>query len=474
MKTIPLVIDLDGTLIRSDLLLESALLFLRTHPFAIIKLFIWLMRGKAYLKARLALNVKIDVASLPYEQQVLHLIHSEKAQGRILVLATASHKIYAQAIANHLRCFDQIFATDEAHNLSAANKSALLQEQFGVGGFDYAGNSNDDVVVWQAARLAYVVNPEAGVAAKAQKLGNVQQVIITPSSPLKLWIKACRLHQWMKNALLFVPLLAAHQADRLDLLLDGVLAFIFFGFCASSVYLLNDLLDLADDRHHATKRQRPFAAGSLSIKAGLILFPTLLVAAFLGSWYFLPLKFAEALVIYYILTLAYSLVLKRLMAIDAITLAALYTLRIIAGTAVFDTSLTFWLLAFSMFMFLSLALVKRYTEMRIARAQGKTVRARGRGYYPEDLEMLSALGAAAGYLAVLVLALYIQDLNTIALYHYPRIIWLACPLLLYWITRVWLLAHRGQIHDDPVVFALKDRASLAMGVLFGFIFWLAI
>lgn len=473
MRSVPLVIDLDGTLIRSDLLLESALLFLRAHPLAVFKLVLWLLQGKAFLKAQLATRIKIDAHTLPYSTQVIDLIRAEKSKERSIVLATASHKIYADAVAQHLPLFDKVLATEGDVNLSARRKREQLVALYGVGGFDYAGNSTDDLSVWQAARLAYVVNPECGVAAKAKKISTVAQVIISPSTPLTLWLKACRVHQWMKNLLLFVPLLASHQIGRTDLIIEGLLAFVFFGLCASSVYVLNDLLDLADDRHHASKRRRPFAAGMLSIKAGMVAFPLLLIAAFVGSWWFLNAKFVAVLGIYYALTLTYSFLLKRLMAVDAITLASLYTLRIIAGTVVFDTTLTFWLLAFSMFIFLSLALVKRYTELRVARVQGKTVKARGRGYYPEDLEILASLGAAAGYLAVLVLAMYIQDQATVSLYRHPQLIWLACPLLLFWITRVWILAHRGRMHDDPVVFALKDRTSLCMGALMGIIFWMA-
>jgi len=282
-----------------------------------------------------------------------------------------------------------------------------------------------------------------------------------------------RLHQWAKNALLFVPLLAAHRINELDLLLIGLLAFLLFSLCASSVYLLNDLLDLEDDRQHSSKRFRPLASGAVSIKVALLVFPALLLVAFVGAAWLLPWKFTLALACYYALTLAYSLVLKRIMTVDVITLATLYTVRIVAGAMVFDISLTFWMLAFSMFLFLSLAMVKRYAELRESRSKGKTGFTSGRGYYPGDLEMISSLGAASGYLAVLVLALYIQDQTTQALYHHPQVIWLACPLLLYWITRTWMIAHRGQMHDDPLVFAMKDRNSLIFVVLFAMVFWFA-
>jgi 4-hydroxybenzoate polyprenyltransferase len=254
------------------------------------------------------------------------------------------------------------------------------------------------------------------------------------------------------------------------LLGSGLLAFVFFGLCASSVYVLNDMLDVADDRHHPRKRMRPFASGRLPLSAGLLVAPVLLAAAFLGAITLLPPAFSATLLVYYLVTLAYSLWLKREMVLDVITLAALYTLRIIAGGAVFGLVLTSWLLAFSMFIFLSLALVKRYAELRHSRDKGQTERARGRGYYPGDLEMIAALGAASGYLAVMVLALYINDAATVVLYAHPQVIWLACPLLLYWITRVWMLTHRGEMHDDPVVFAIRDKVSLCVGLLLAIVF----
>ena len=288
-----------------------------------------------------------------------------------------------------------------------------------------------------------------------------------------MWARALRVHQWAKNLLLFVPLLASHQIGNVDLLLRGVVAFLLFSLCASSVYLLNDLFDLADDRQHPTKRHRPLAAGSLPAKHVVLVIPCLLVLAFAGATWLMPWEFAAAMGVYYALTLAYSVVLKRMIVVDVVVLALLYTLRIVAGTFAFGVMLTFWMLAFSMFMFLSLALVKRYTELQVSRAEGKTGKAHGRDYYASDLEMIASLGAASGYLSVLVLALYIQDGSTAVLYRNPQLIWLACPLLLIWISRTWLLGHRGQMHDDPVVFALKDRASLLLGALFIATFWFA-
>ncbi|MVV48174.1 UbiA family prenyltransferase [Pseudomonas sp. PB120] len=471
--TIPLVIDLDGTLLRSDLLLETALSFVRHKPLGMLKPFSWLITGKATLKENLATSTDIDVAVLPYDPIVIEFIEEEKRKGRTVVLATASHRSLAEKIAAHLELFDHVLASDADCNLSAHRKRDLLVKNYGNKGFDYAGNSKDDIVVWAAARDAYVVNPERGVERKARAAGNVKRIIKSNTSSPKDWVKALRVHQWLKNILIFVPLIAAHRLSDLHLLLEGMIAFVLFGLCASSVYLLNDLLDLSDDRHHTSKRKRPFASGRLSITSGLIAFPSLLLISFAGSLLLLPKEFVLVLGAYYILTLAYSLVLKRQLAIDVIVLALLYTIRIIAGAAAFSIALTFWMLAFSMFMFLSLALVKRYAELKEARKKGNSEKTRGRGYYPSDLEMISSLGASSGYLAVMVLALYIHDQATGELYAHPQIIWLACPLLLFWTTRIWMLTHRGEMHDDPVVFAVRDRVSVAVGTLFCLVFWIA-
>ena len=470
----PLVVDLDGTLLRSDLLLETGVAFVRCHPLSVFKPLMWLAKGKAALKEGLARETNIDVSVLPYDSQVIELIQAQRLSGRTIVLATASHRSLAERIADHLQLFDVVLASDSQINLSAHRKRDLLVERYGEGGYDYVGNSKDDICVWESARKAYVVNPEFGVEQRARAQGNVEQVMCSNPSGIKVWVKALRVHQWMKNLLIFVPLLAAHQLSNVTLLWQGVLAFVLFGLCASSVYLLNDLLDLDDDRHHASKRHRPFAAGQLSIGSGLVAFPLLLMVAFGGAAFALAWQFAVVLVAYYLLTLAYSLLLKRHMAVDVIALSMLYTVRIIAGAAAFSLELTFWMLAFSMFIFLSLALVKRYAELNEARNKGQEEKTRGRGYYPSDLEMISSLGASSGYLAVMVLALYIHDQATTGLYAHPQLIWLACPLLLFWITRVWMLTHRGQMHDDPVVFAIRDRVSQVVGILFGLVFWAAL
>ena len=469
----PLVVDLDGTLLRSDLLFETGLLFLRDRPHHCLRPLRALVRGKAALKHTLAEGTDIDVSVLPYDLAVLAFIEGERRGGRRVVLATASHRRLADRVAAHLELFDEVIATDADCNVSHCAKRDALVQSFGAGGFDYLGNSADDLPVWGAARQAYVVNASRGTERRARALGNVAAVLRSERTAIRDWAHALRLHQWLKNVLIFMPLLAAHRYAEPQMVFGALLAFLCFGLCASSVYVLNDLLDLRDDRHHARKRFRPFASGRLSIRSGLVAFPALLALAFGLSLALLPSLFAASLGAYYALTLAYSMLLKRRLMIDVITLAALYTLRIVAGGVALGIPLSFWLLAFSMFIFLSLAFVKRYAELFHVRAQGSEERARGRGYVAGDLPMIASLGGSSGYLAVMVLALYINDARTMELYSRPEIIWLACPLLLTWISRVWMIAHRGFMHDDPVVFAVRDRVSLSIGALIAFVFWAA-
>lgn len=469
-----LVVDLDGTLLRSDLLIESGLQFLRAQPHRFWEPWVWLTGGKAHLKARLARDNDLDVTRLPYAPEVIARIQAARQAGRRTVLATASNERFAQQVGAHLGLFDEIIASDGERNLSAHRKRDALVARFGDQGFDYIGNAHDDLPILAAARRGYLANPESGVARRAARLDRAVEILPGTGTRHREWLQALRLHQWLKNLLIFIPLLAAHQATDPLLLGQGVLAFLFFSLCASSVYLLNDLLDLPEDRQHPIKRHRPFAAGRLSIKQGLAAVPVLLLLAFGGAAWLLPWTFTAVLGLYYLLTLAYSLSLKRQMMVDVIVLAALYTMRVLAGAAAFGLPLTFWILGFSMFMFLSLALLKRYAELRSAADRGRTGMTPGRGYAPSDLEMLAPLGTASGYLSVLVLALYIQEDKTQALYTHPQLIWLACPLLLFWVSRAWMLTHRGQMNEDPLLFAIRDPSSLIVGFLLALVFWMAI
>lgn len=466
---IPLCVDLDGTLLNSDLLLESAFSQLKRQPLAMLQWPRWWAAGKARLKAELAALADLDVETLPYNADFLDFLREQRARGRPLVLVTAAHRRLAEPVAAHLGLFDRVIATDGQCNLAGARKAETLVGLYGERGFDYAGNAAVDAAVWRRARRAIAVNASARVVALARASSEVERVFTARESRPKLWLKAARLHQWLKNVLIFVPLLAAHAWNDADKIILCLVAFLSFGLCASSVYLLNDLLDLSADRRHPRKCRRPFAAGALPILHGAISAPILLLAAFALSVWVNP-KFSACLAVYYLLTLGYSFRLKQILLLDAIVLAGLYTLRIIAGALAAHLVLSFWLLAFSMFLFLSLALVKRYTELDALAQQGE-LGARGRNYQVGDLAILQSLGGSAGYLAVLVLALYINSPDVQHLYRQPLVIGFLCPLLLYWISRVWLLAHRGLMPDDPVIFALTDPVSRRLVLIGAVILW---
>jgi len=458
-----LVVDLDGTLIKTDLLVETALILLKQSPFSLALLAIWLTRGKAHLKEQIAERAEIDAASLPYNREFLDFLRAEHAGGRKIWLATASHRKLAEQVAAHLGIFDRVLATENGHNLSGKAKLDALVSSLGPNGFDYAGNALVDLRIWPQARRALVVHPERGVETAAARRFTVERVFPREKSCWRACLKALRLHQWVKNVLIFVPLLLAHRAHELPLVVDSVIAFLAFGMTASSAYVLNDLLDLTADRHHPRKRHRPFASGDLAPSAGFWLVPSLLLGAGALTT-LLPRAFAVVLIIYLAGTLAYSFRLKHHPMLDVMTLAGLYTLRIIAGVVAVALAPTFWLLAFSVFVFLSLALVKRYSELRVMQREGKQ-EARGRGYQVGDLTILSAAGIASGYLAALVLALYVNSPEVLRLYRTPEAIWLLCCLLLYWVSRMWMITHRGEMHDDPIVFALTDGPSLVIGAL---------
>ena len=456
-----LVVDLDGTLIKTDLLIESALDLLKRSPVSLVFFPVWLSRGKAHLKAEIGERVEIDPASLPYNTEFLKFLRAEHGAGRRIWLATASHRKLAERVAAHLGIFERILATENGCNLAGKAKLDALVSHLGPKGFDYAGNALADLRIWPHARRALVVRPERGVERGAALLSTVERVFPREKAGLRDYLRAIRLYQWAKNLLIFVPLLLAHRFYELPLVLNCAIAFLAFGLTASSAYVLNDLLDLTADRHHPRKRHRPFASGTLSASAGFWLVPSLLLAA--GALtVLLSLAFAFVLTIYFVGTLAYSFKLKHHPMLDVMTLAGLYTLRVIAGAVAASVTPTFWLLAFSVFIFLSLALIKRYSELRVMQLEGKQV-ARGRGYEVGDLTILSAAGIASGYLAALVLALYVNSPEVLRLYRTPEAIWLLCCLLLYWVSRMWMITHRGDMHDDPIVFALTDGPSLVIG-----------
>lgn len=469
---IPLCVDCDGTLLRTDILHEMVFRLLRVAPWRLLWLPFWLARGKAGLKDRLQALAPLDVATLPVNDDVVALARSARSAGRPVVLATASPKETAEALARHLGAFDEVVASDGQRNLSGPAKRAVLVERYGERGFDYIGNSSADLPVWSAARRGIVVSPGRALAARAASVCEVERVVELPRASLLDVLKGLRLHQWLKNLLVFVPVVAAHRLADNAVLLQAALAFLAFGCCASAVYVLNDLVDLESDRRHVRKRRRPFAAGLLPLWHGVVAVPLLLLASAGICTWLLPWAFGAVLAAYFTCTLIYSLWLKRQVIVDVLILASLYTLRVIAGGAATGIVPSFWLLAFSMFIFLSLAMVKRYSEMLVTLQQhGQS--AAGRGYTVQDLPVLMSIGCGSGLVAVLVFALYINSPETHRAYAQPLVLWLVPPLLLYWVCRIWMKAHRAEVDDDPVVFAARDWQSAVIATTCAIAFYAA-
>lgn len=467
---IPLVVDLDGTLIRTDLLFETANSAVVSNPLNIFNLARWYSQDRQSLKHALAQVVDINPELLPFNNDVLDFLQDEHRSGRTLVLATASNEKYAAEIARYLGIFHDVIASDKNVNLKGETKARFLIDRYGVQGFDYLGDSTADLDVWAHARTSYVVDRSRYVLRQLETRTNPVVISQTRESTRTSILRTMRLHQWVKNLLIFVPLVATHRIIYFGDDLLAFVAFISFGLVASAIYVVNDLTDIDNDRRHKTKFQRPIASGALSLPLAWALWPSLLIIGFGLSLIFLPLSFSGVLLAYLILTTAYSLGLKRVAILDVVILAALYTLRIVAGAFALSVPPSFWILTFSLFFFLSLALMKRFSELFDWRAEGQDTLLGGRGYSDRDIELVFGLGIGSGLVSVVVFMFYVHDPAIESLYASPMILWLTGPLLLVWISRAWLIAHRGQMHEDPIVFALKDKASYLIGLLFLLVF----
>ena len=457
----PLVVDLDGTLINTNLLHECAIDVLKKKPLQCVQALGWLLNGKASLKQHLAQHANLDPKLLPYNHALLEWLTLQRQKGRRLILCTGSHHSMAKMIAQHLGLFDDVFATDDKTNLVGQHKAALLVQQFGERGFDYVGNAWADLAVWRCARRAIIVNAPRKLIEKTQHYCDIETIIPKPNLTLKTFSKALRVHQWLKNSLVFIPILAAHQLTHLTALTSVCMGFVAFCACASAVYVLNDLVDLELDRQHPSKCRRPFAAGIMPVWSGLVMAPILLICSFLFASA-VNTPFMACLSLYFILTCTYSLGIKRLVLVDCIMLALLYTLRIIAGAIAMHAALSFWLLTFSVFLFLSLAFIKRYTELRLTPCKVLP----GRGYMLNDAPLIQNLGISSSFAAVVVLALYINSDAILKLYNHPEIIWGTVPVMLFWNSWMWLNANRGTMHEDPILFAVKDKTSYVVGFIF--------
>jgi 4-hydroxybenzoate polyprenyltransferase len=461
--THPLCVELEGTLVPRDFLSEAIIVLIKRNLLYLLQILFWLLQGRSVLRTQVLRRVELNPAALPYDSELVDWLVNERRTGRQIWLCTVGEEQLATRVASHLMLFDGAVTTDPGADPPAGTMSLLLVERFGAGGFDYCGRRWHDIVIWKKARGAIIRRGTRALRREAS--GHVHILKGPPSrvSGIVALFRALRPHQWAKNGLVLVPLLAAHRVTDLSNVSAALLAMVAFCLCASSVYVLNDLLDLEADRAHPRKSRRPFAAGHLSPSTGFVLAPLLLCLAFTTAS-LLPSSFVQALAGYYALTLAYSFALKGLVLIDTITLACLYTLRLVAGAASVAVPLSFWMLLFSVFLFLSLTLAKRFAELDALKRRNQ-LQTIGRGYQVSDLPILQSLGIAAGYLSVLVLALYIDSPEIESLYHRPKVIWALCVLLLFWVSRVWMTAQRGSMHDDPVVYALRDRVSLAVGLL---------
>jgi len=459
---VPLCVDLDGALVKSDTLVDSLLVLLRTRPALFSKLPGRLLRGKAAFKAFVSQSIALDAASLPYNRRLLLFLEQEHAQGRTIYLASGANMSLAKRVASHLKVFAGVLGSD-GHDLSGAKKLQSLRDHLDSSEFDYVGGNALDLALLTSAATPMVANPTRRLTTYLRARGIYPfREFLDRSHPIKSLREAIRLHQWSKNLLIFVPLLLAHKPSFTSLG-TALLAFLCFSFAASATYLLNDLLDIDADRRHPRKRHRPFASGDLSVSTGVALVAGFLGLALVGT-FFLSHAFIGWLLVYLASTLAYSIYLKRIPLVDVLVLSGLYTLRMQAGSAATHTPISHWLAGFSVFLFLSLAMVKRFAELENLRASGAPPN-NGRGYHVSDIEQMRSFGTASAYAAVIIFAIYISGHDVMALYRQPRYLWLIVPLMILWLSRVWLVASRGELNEDPVVFALTDRLSLFIGVL---------
>ena len=465
-STYPLAVDLDGTLLRIDSLVEMFVVNLLRQPWVTLAALFSLLKGRASFKKKIAEINLMDVTLFPVHKELMAYLHEQKAKGRELFLVTAADHDTASTIARQLDIFSGTTGSVDGRNLKGRTKLAYLQEQF-PDGFSYAGDSPADIPIWRAARSIVLVGTnDATRRAVADLDGRVEREFHAERAGPRVWLKALRIHQWSKNLLLFLPLLLAHKYDQVDAVTRVLLAFPCMGLVASGNYLINDLSDLDADRAHPTKCNRPIARGTIGAGSALVAALACLGAGLLGALG-ISVQFLLMMLLYLAATLAYSLVIKRIAMLDVVTLGGLYTLRVMMGAVVIAIALSPWLLMFSLFFFLGFSLAKRYVEIvGTASANGAEEFIRGRGYRFSDGPLLLAFGIATSLVAILILTLYIaSDAFPTGAYNHPEWLWLIAPIVLLWTMRVWLLCFRGEMHDDPVAFAVNDRVSWGLGFL---------
>lgn len=465
----PVCVDVDGTILATDLLYESFLAALKRDPAVLFLAPLWLCRGRAFLKRKLAARAHLAVDLLPFNEVVIEYLKTQAEAGRPILLVSASEVELVEKVADRLDFVDGVIGSEGDVNCKGSAKAAAIRARLGTQPWEYVGDSSADFDVWREAAHVTCVSSSTSFSKRVTKAFPKATVLVKGGSGIGVLLRALRVHQWAKNLLVFLPLILAHQLFNVTAWSQAISAALAFSLCASGVYLLNDLLDLEADRVHPRKRRRPCAAGLLPISSALTLAPLLFASAFVIAALVSP-AFTLVLAVYLVITTGYSYRLKALMFVDIITLAILYTIRLVGGGIATQVAVSQWLLALSMFLFVSLACVKRFSELLVLKGRNES-RPRGRGYFVEDIDQVAMFGSSSAYSAVMVLALYVSSKEVSELYKTPQVIWLACPLLMYWVSRTWLLARRGLVHDDPLVFALKDKVTyvvIALGMLIFF------
>lgn len=474
-QDVPLCVDLDGTLVRTNTLAETIVGVVRLKPSILWRIPFWALQGQARLWTELTHIFRPDASILPYSKPVADLIRKEAANGRTVVLATGAHESVARDVATQFGLFSAVLATRGGEHLTGKAKAEALVSRFGTRGFDYVGDSHTDMAVFRHCRMAYVASTSRSLPSrlKRESIPNVRISTHLESPGRSGLLAALRPRQWAKNLLVFLPVLLSHRFAEVGLLLNSALAFALMCMISSAAYIFNDIGDVEADRRHPDKRHRPFARGATSIRLAMPVAVVLAVSSIAAGWFVNP-GVSLLLALYLAATTLYSVWLKKLLIVDMILLAAFYILRVFLGSAATGIRISAWTDLFCLFIFSGLAAVKRYAEVRnsAARSAGFIER---RAYLPGDALPLMSIGTSCFVGAVIAFGLYLGSSEVRTLYRKPDLLWLACPILLGWACRLWILSHRGELHgEDPFAFSLGDRWSQVAALLAAAVFMLAI
>lgn len=467
-KQIPLCVDLDYTVLATDILTEQIIRFVQKNPLNILIIFWFLLFGKHHLKKKLNEKVEIAPNELPYRRETLDFLNAEREKGRKLILITASLHQIGEKVNKYLGIFDEVYGTKNNTNLRGKNKAKFLIETFGEKGFDYLGDSRYDIPIWKKANKSYIVSNAPSLIKKVSRFNNFGKIIQVPKITLLSIIKQLRIHQWVKNLLVFLPMVMAHSFNQEKSML-GFIAFFAFCSISSAVYVLNDIFDLPFDRIHPNKKKRPLACGSITINQAIILFVFMLSLGLLLSSS-LSSIFLLIAISYILLNLLYSFYFKSIYILDIFLLTFFYSIRIYAGGIATHIQVSKWLLAFSVFFFLSLASLKRYAEI-VNLSDSPSKEQLGRPYTLSNSILTLLIGVVSAFAAVLVFILYINSDVVVMFYQNPKFLWLLAFGLLYWLLFLWDIANKGKMHYDLIIEALTNKVSLGI-IGFMFMMWL--